>query len=189
MVGPDGETYTEEKTVTITTEYVDGTVTLVKVDEDDEALEGASFGLYEDEACTKEITTLTAGTVEISTADDYLADYLPAAGESVTLYLKEVKAPDGFKADEDVYELVIEAAVETEEEEDTVTNTITYTITLDGDEELRVTNTAIKEEPGDTPETGDPSNLPMFMTMGSSAAAMLAVVMHVRRKKEDAEEE
>ena len=189
VVGPDGETYTEEKTVTITTEYVDGTVTLVKVDEDDEALEGASFGLYEDEACTKEITTLTAGTVEISTADDYLADYLPEAGESVTLYLKEVKAPDGFKADEDVYELVIEAAVETEEEEDTVTNTITYTITLDGDEELRVTNTAIKEEPGDTPETGDPSNLPMFMTMGSSAAAMLAVVMHVRRKKEDAEEE
>ena len=39
-----------------------------------------------------------------------------------------------------------------------------------------------------TPATGDASNLPLFVTMGSTATAALLGVMRVRRKKEDEEE-
>ena len=39
-----------------------------------------------------------------------------------------------------------------------------------------------------TPATGDASNLPLFVTMGSTATAALLGVMRIRRKKEDEEE-
>ena len=189
IVGPDGKTYTSEKAVTITTTYVDGSAKLVKVDESGNALDGASFGIYSDEAGTKEVTKLTAGTAVVSSADSFLKDLLPEKGKSVKLYVKEITAPNGYEPSTDVYVLTVEAKAEEKAEGDKITRTITYDVTLEGKTEVKVTNRKIKEpdEKPDTPDMGDSSNLPLFITMGSAATAALVGVMLVRRKKEGEE--
>jgi len=72
-------------------------------------LGGAEFILYEDSNLTKFIgkfVTSDDGIAVINTSDDVLEKYLPEQG-SVSLYLKETKAPAGYKASEQVYEIKI----------------------------------------------------------------------------------
>lgn len=79
---------------------------LTKTNEDDKILDGAEFTLYEDEDCTKEIETLVTknGTLQFEDLKD-----------RTHYYLKETKAPQGYRIPHDendevhVYEIYVES--------------------------------------------------------------------------------
>lgn len=124
-------------------ERIDNAITVTKTDADGNALDGATFGLYEDEGCTKEITTFTAGTATIGTSNEALAALLPVAGESRILYLREDQAPKGYAADSKVRQVVISASVSGEVKDGTYVRTTTYGIKVDGATEVKVPNAKV----------------------------------------------
>ena len=148
-----------EKTVSIgdqrarSAERVDGRLTLIKQDgKDDTLLSGAQFTLYEDQDCTKKIKTYTtdsSGTLVINTGDEDLKGVVPSFDKdrddgdaSVDLYLKETKAPEGYKAGDTVYPVRISgkrASAWNGDHSSFITNT-TYEITSGFSDELTVTN-------------------------------------------------
>ena len=96
------------------------------------------------------LTTYTDQTFTISTEDEAIAGILPAAGESVTLTLKETDAPEGYTGSSTEYSVVISATAAEEaynSGSDTFITVITYTMTIDGEEELEVKNTKNIGEP------------------------------------------
>jgi TQXA domain-containing protein len=121
---------------------VNSELTVYKVDETQQPLEGAVFTLYSDADCTSAITALTAtgsdGTVTISTED--LADYLPDAGSTSYVYLKETTAPTGYALKDTVYTLTLGAKVTTAWNSDNTSKvtTTTYTITSDSSDSITV---------------------------------------------------
>ena len=122
------------------TATVDDSVTVSKVDQDNEALTGATFQLKDGETV---VATYTDQSFEISTDDAELADYLPAAGASMTLTLTESAPPAGYTGDATSYDVVISAAAEEalDEESDTFVTTTTYTMTVGGAETKSIVNT------------------------------------------------
>ncbi len=81
------------------------TLKLRKVDAKDQSilLSGAEFHLYEDEKCEKPAGTLTEkakGNYELS---------LEGLAQGTTYYLKEIKAPDGYKCSDEVYRVSFDA--------------------------------------------------------------------------------
>lgn len=123
------------------TDYKHADATVTKVDQDGEALRGATFGLFDNEAGTGEaIRTYNAQTFEISTSA-IPGEYLPEIGKSVTLYLIETDAPDGYTADKTARKVVIKASAE-----ETLTNgvfvtTTYYAIEIEGSDSAVVKNT------------------------------------------------
>lgn len=64
-------------------------------------LDGAVFGLYEDEACTKQIAKKTTG-------EDEEKGFVYFSGlEAGTYYLKELQAPEGYVCSSEVVEIVV----------------------------------------------------------------------------------
>ena len=75
-------------------DHVDDQVTLNKQDQDKNPLDGATFGVFDNDKGTgTALKTFTAGTAIIKTDDTALASKLPAVGESVTMYVIETEAP------------------------------------------------------------------------------------------------
>ncbi len=126
-------------------------VTLTKTDDEKNALDGAEFTVYADEAATESLRTYTAGTVKIS-AKDFL-NKLPKVGERTALYVKETKAPAGYKLSDEVYNLVISAnQVEGWNKDHTkYVTTTTYGLTIDGNAEKEIVN---KKDTGDDVKYG-----------------------------------
>ena len=116
----------------------DSSVTIHKTDENNQPLADAVFTIYTDAACgeTDAVKTFSAGTYTLSTADPLLASLMPAPGSSVSLYLKETKAPEGYQAEANVYKITIRA------EADQEAAAVVYTMTIgdDGRRELTVVN-------------------------------------------------
>ena len=83
-----------------------------KVDENDQPLAGAQFSLYLDEACTIPFADSEA-TVSAATKADGYAHFtgykVPSGHESVTYYLKETRAPEGYYLSDQVFKVVISA--------------------------------------------------------------------------------
>lgn len=116
----------------------DSSVTIHKTDENNQPLADAVFTIYTDAACgeTDAVKTFSAGTYTLSTADPLLASLMPAPGSSVSLYLKETKAPEGYRAEANVHKITIRA------EADQEAAAVVYTMTIgdDGRRELTVVN-------------------------------------------------
>ncbi len=153
----DGE---EEETLSVPNEPITGSdkdyrhVTVHKVDGSDQPLKGAEFTLYSGKTAIATYGGPTLDSFSISTSDKALAKYLPKAGESVTLTLKETKAPAGYKGTDHEYTVVLTASLVTDWNEDhtmLVTTTI-YDISIDDKTSVTVVN-----EP-ETPPTPTPTS-------------------------------
>ena len=164
-------------------EVVHAALTVRKVDAAGAELAGAVFGLYDTEACTGEpILRLTAGTARLSTDDAALAELLPASGESVTLYLKELSAPAGYRASGEVFPVTLQcAAGEEVRTDDAFVTTLSYSILANESVRLLVVNEKLPE----TPKTGEDSRLWMFsgglLLLTAAAAAVLFCTRKRRR--------
>ena len=146
-------------------------------------LAGAVFGLYDTEACTGEpILRLTAGTTRLSTDDAALAELLPASGKSVTLYLKELSAPAGYRASGEVFPVTLQcAAGEEVRTDDAFVTTLSYSILANESARLLVVNEKLPE----TPKTGEDSRLWMFsggLFLLTAAAAAVLICTRKRRR-------
>ena len=64
------------------------------------SIAGATYGVYSDKDCTKQLATLTTDTSGNTEAVEVRAS---------TVYIKELSAPAGFKIDETIYSLSVEA--------------------------------------------------------------------------------
>lgn len=128
------------------TSYQHDSFTLTKYDvEDGETLSGAEYTIYSDESATKPVkvddedvtvTTQEDGSVTLSTDpenDGVLSKLVPKAGESLTYYIKESKAPDGYVQSDEVRSFTISADEESEWNTDhTIYKVlVTYTIKTD----------------------------------------------------------
>ena len=80
-----------------------------KLDENGTALAGAVFTLSADEAGTNVITTKTTGADGYAHFDGYT---VPEGQDSVTYYLRETKAPNGYYLSDQVYKVVITAVTD-----------------------------------------------------------------------------
>ena len=132
------ETLTVTNTKKTAAERVDDSITVIKQDENETPLSAETFTLYSGETG---ITTYSGERFTISTADEALAPYLPAAGSSVILNLKETAAPAGYSASSEDYRIVIAAAAKEELKNHVFVTTTTYTITVNGADTATVTNT------------------------------------------------
>lgn len=100
-VDADGTRY-YEITITNTSKTAvpeTGSITIQKVNEAGELLSGAQFGLYSDPACTDASLLISRHTV------DGTATF--AGWAAGTYYVKEIKAPDGYKINSSVVTVVI----------------------------------------------------------------------------------
>lgn len=120
--------------------YVPDAVTVYKVDEAMQLLEGATFKLYADENLTKVIDEYNGGSFQISTDDEALASRLPTEGKSATFYLVETIAPIGYKLDSTPRKVVIETSVSKVLEEGKYVTVTTYTIKIEDEETAYVVN-------------------------------------------------
>ena len=114
--------------------------------EDHAALDGATFGLYTDQACTT-LYTNTAFDGKITTANQGLF-FIPGLDVG-TYYLKELTAPKGYIKDTQVHTIEITADIDGDEPSETGEEiTEYYTVAQDGTVTWSKTQTA-----GSTPYT------------------------------------
>ena len=145
-ISVDGQTETAQITNEKITgeDRVDSEITITKVDEDGETINGATFELSTAEGET--IAEFNGGSFKISTADESLEDYLPApAGDPVELILRETAAPTGYMTDDAEYTITISAKSEealdlNRGENGVFVTTTTYTILINGENSIDVTN-------------------------------------------------
>ena len=129
---------------------VHDSVTVNKLDENNTALDGAVFTLYQtkdaNDALSDPVRTYGGSGVSsfnISTEDAALASLLPTTdGGSVTLYLKETTAPTGYVLSDTIHNVLITTTIS----DPTLTGnvyvtTTTYTMTINGDETKDIPNT------------------------------------------------
>ncbi|MGI6045572.1 MAG: SpaA isopeptide-forming pilin-related protein [Eggerthellaceae bacterium] len=143
-----------------------------KVDEDGNLLDGATFTLYADEACTQEIAQYEGGRATIRMNDDAIRPYIPTTSGTRTIYLKETKAPDGYAIDSTVYPIDLTTAMDEgswNSDHTLYTVNVTHTITSDGSAALSITN---EKAPG-TPGTSDETN---GLPVTGDSALVLAVI-------------
>lgn len=142
--------------------------------ENGEILDGAMFTLYQDEDCQQEITTVPANQ-EIPL--ERLAAILPDIGRSVTVYVRETTAPDGYRLSEQVQPLRISCTQTVNEEQ--FRKTIAYKCEQ---EELAFVNERLPQEPpkpreAHSPKTGEDMRAPLFVLglIGSIAVFGIAL--------------
>lgn len=181
-------------------ERVDGRLTLIKQDgKDGTLLSGAQFTLYEDQGCTKKIKTYTTdstGTLVIDTGDEALKGVMPSFDKdrddgdaSVDLYLKETKAPDGYRSGDTVYPVRISGkrtSTWSDDHSSFITNT-TYEITSGFSNELTIKNNKVvkKNVPVDKNDknirTGD--NIDLLPYASLMLVSWIALVLMLVEKK------
>lgn len=123
-------------------------LTVYKVNESEQPLEGAVFTLYSDSGCTnaiQELSTDESGVLAVSTGADYLAGILSTEDEGIVyVYLKETSAPTNYRASDAAYEIKIQTFIDSQWNSDhTAMETITtHTISHEGGEAITVVNYA-----------------------------------------------
>lgn len=179
-----------------------GSVQIAAVDEAEAVLDGAEFGLFlEDE----QIATFQGGTFEISSANESLAQLLPAAGETLTLTLRETVAPQGYERPGAEHALVISATQEDtfDAESRRYVTTSTYEMRIDDKDRLLVAHTKHGVTPASVtitpvadkstaattvarvaqssakalPKTGDVSPIPYAAVIAAIGVALLATAV------------
>ena len=132
----DGEKTDDDQTYTYTFD-INGSVSgedkvITKVGEgtDVDALGGATFTLYKDEACTQTYTNDIFSGTATSDAEGQLEIKGLAEG---TYYLKETAAPEGYTVNEHVFTIVIDAEYDEEPGSPTEGQLKKWTITIDGE--------------------------------------------------------
>ncbi len=167
-------------------------VNVTKTDENGKTLSGAEFTLYD--ANGKKITTYDKEVFSINTAESMMAAYLPEAGKSVTLKLKETKAPSGYKLDSKEHSVVISNTVTESLKGDNYVQMVSYTITIDGKTSISIansktsgaqnnTNKSSSKSVGNVPKTGDESPISTYTVTASIAAILLAgIAVWIRRR-------
>lgn len=198
VIATQAEAITMTVTNTLQEEYVTDhyTVTVNKTDGTN-PLAGAVFELYKEAPAaegsedsgetegTANITVIKTYTMgedtsfEIRTDDEDLADLLPAAGESVTLKLKETSAPEGYKPAEDIWEVVITTSRTSAWNSDHTawTTTTVYDIRINGQNILAVPNKVIRDisvtklvtDQGTTSELMNEKTIRVGLFMGDEA--------------------
>lgn len=199
-IGTDAATGTELGSEVVINRVVTNkehsSVTVTKTDSSGNTLSGATFTLYD--ADDKTITTYEGGAFAISTSDAALASQLPAEGGSVTLKLKETKAPTGYTLSSTSHSVVISSSVTEVANDGVMTRTNKYTITIDGDTSAKIVNTKSSTTSSTTgssgtttsskavssvPKTGDSGHLMLCISVAVLAAVALAVLVVKRRRK------
>ena len=122
---------------------IDDEVTIRKVDENGDALDGAVFSIMDGDDV---IRTFLAGEYVISTTDPALAAYLPEPGEVTNLTVIEVKAPAGYTGDDSAHNLTISASAEEELVNGVYVTTVTYLMSIDEVDEIKVVNERNEDE-------------------------------------------
>lgn len=139
--------------------------------------DGAVFTVYTDAACTKDITSYTTnlhGQCVIATSDAAIKPYLPSAGETTTLYLKETKAPAGCSLNSDTYPITISAGADTDSDSGDTSGILSYLICIDNKPEITVINQALEEEKPETPETTETKTTEIPSTLETAQTAETA---------------
>ena len=144
----DGESETDiTNTKRTKEERTDRSITITTKDQDGAALSGSSFGVYREQECIEgtELAIYSGQYFEIRTNLDALASYLPTmmgADNTMTLYLKQIEASAGYHVDMEKHPVVITKTIRTDldEETNTYVTTTTYGITIDGKNEIDITN-------------------------------------------------
>lgn len=94
--------YATSASITVTNETYKGQIQFTKVDAGGKALAGAEFTLYSDETCTVEKATATSDTSgQVSFG----------AFPTGTYYMKETRAPEGYKANGTLYRFTVTSTV------------------------------------------------------------------------------
>lgn len=141
--------------------------------------DGAVFTVYTDAACTKDITSYTTnlhGQCVIATSDAAIKPYLPSAGETTTLYLKETKAPAGCSLNSDTYPITISAGADTDSDSGDTSGILSYLICIDNKPEITVIDRAleVEEEKPKTPETTETKTTEIPSTLETAQTAETA---------------
>lgn len=109
-------------------------------------LDGAEFTLYSKDTCddADRIKTYSGKSFDIRTDDPELKLYLPANKDTtVTLYLKETKAPECYVLDTTIYSIIIKMTVsdpQYDETKDQYITTTTYPIEIDSQKKVNIPN-------------------------------------------------
>ncbi len=183
-IGDTGKAADKEvviKRMTERTAIEHSAVSVTKTDTGGKTISGAVFTLYD--KAGKELSTYNGGVFTISTADGKLKEYLPAAGESVTLTLKETKAPSGYKLSDTKYNVVITSTVSTVLNNDEYITKTTYSVTINGKHSLSIANSPTGSSSGsnsskninNVPKTGDPLHPGVYGAVALLAVLALAV--------------
>ncbi len=123
-------------------------------DEEGNLLEDVEYGLFADAEGTTKIAGFSGAEINISTTLTGLKNILPAPGGDATLYLIETKKPEGYEADQTVFEVDLW----TESSETATATVITYNIAVENAESLTIPYKKV-EVPTVTP-TGEPTVTP-----------------------------
>ena len=167
-------TFTDAKNTS--SEVSDSSVTITKTDQDGNALSGAVFTLTDSDG--NEVSTYEGGSFAISTADEALADYLPAAGESTALTLTETQSPEGYNVSNEIISVTISAEAAEALTNDAFVTTTTYTILANEKDSLTFVNTKTEPEPEPTQEvTPSPEATPAPEVTASPEATPSPEVM------------
>lgn len=105
---PRGSSSLQPMVVTVPpteTEDYNGWIKIKKTDQSDNALAGATFGVYNDAGCQDEILTFTTTGDEWTYVD--VSDAMDSATK--TFYLKETSAPEGYVANSKGYSVTVSA--------------------------------------------------------------------------------
>lgn len=127
---------------------VHSSLTIYKVDEDEQPLAGAQFTLFADDTLQTTVHTFDAttanGQVVINTADSYLEDHLPEDNNEITyLYLQETSAPENYQRDDTVYQIQIQKHEEQAWNDNKLETVTTYTISYNHGSAITVVNTPL----------------------------------------------
>ena len=175
--GRDGSD--EESTYTYTFDLTDK---LMKTDETSQALSGATFELYTDQACTKKYTNAFSNTDGnyVSDTDGKIAIKGLEAG---TYYLKETKAPAGYSVNTTVYKIKVVAAYQKTNAADAQCGMLTeWAIEVDNVavNSLTIPNTKLAS----LPSTGGVGTT-IFTIVGCAVMVVAGSYLVVSRRKEE----
>ena len=143
-----------------------GAVTVYKVDANQRALAGAEFTLYSGTTAIKTYGGQNVSNFAISTKDAELKKYLPTVGKTAKLTLKETKAPAGYTATSQTYDVVLSTSSSQgwNKNHTSYITTTTYGITIgDGKNSVTVMNEPTTTTPPDDdvpPPAGPPAPTP-----------------------------
>lgn len=134
--------YTPSHTDDSKVNYKNDKLTLVKKDStENKILKGAEYGIYRNETCTQDemVNVLYPGKegMDTVTTDKELKNFLPQDDgdvHAVTLYVKEIKAPEGYVLDTVAYPIrIVRNTVSEKDAEGKDIPTVSYQINSDSD--------------------------------------------------------
>ena len=108
-VAAESKTFTVKDTKNVSKSIAYGTVTINKTDTDNNPVKDAKFSIYQNKECSgTPLEIVTAGNTVVLTSDEFINPLLPKkANDTLTLYVKETTAPEGYDLNNTVFTVVI----------------------------------------------------------------------------------